>query len=642
MVYTKKDIKKYDKEIIGSFGDFETSLSYELNYLMTTLDIKSINDLSSASSVLKLEDTNFEELIQRDIDYKRIDEQIVKHYLEKGKDKVIFFPPLLVSPMVVKDGKPLDKFQKKIIKTEGDELSISWDDILQVSFPINKEAGETYPYKIKNENENEIAIYNYATTLKYNSDSVKLVVIDGQHRFMALKRIWDDEDKKEILSNIKIPICIFFTPNAVAGNNTESLTRSMRQLFVVINSTAKQVSGHFITLLNDDSLASYAIRDFADYWKSKNDLFFLEWNEREDKRASQINKKYSITTVKILETPLKEYALKATTAKRVLRLDEVEKELKDQCEDNGDIVDILDISDDNFSLCQTEILKKQIRQSITASLDILFSEPEPYKMKKKQFYQALEALNKQIRSNVSGAKYFRDEVLYQFRETYAYDTEASKDIEKEFLSNFSIQPELEFYFKNVFQQAYTRALIKIHSEILKIDKIELEKLAKVYVESIQKLCFSMGKQVFSYAREYTQNIFYKNARILVNNTAKLQIENLILSIFLNSDSLKTFNQKIGSEKYAESLKKLAKNASYEYFDAFKKNNINDMKKNWRSILDSDDPIYSKFDELERNAKDKESKKIFDNEIAQTIEKKYEKAKTIFFNTLEITDENYKF
>ncbi len=642
MVYTKKEIKTYDKEIIGSFGDFETSLSYELNYLMTTLDIKSINDLSSASSVLKLEDTNFEELIQRDIDYKRIDEQIVKHYLEKGKDKVIFFPPLLVSPMVVKDGRPLDKFQNKTIKTDNGELSITWDDILQISFPLNEEASNVYPYKIKDEDGQEKAIYNYATTLKYNSDNVKLVVIDGQHRFMALKRIWDDEEKRDILSNIKIPICIFFTPNAVEGNNTESLTRSMRQLFVVINSTAKQVSGHFITLLNDDSLTSYAIRDFADYWKSKNNLFFLEWNEREDKRASQVNKRYSITTVKILETPLKEYALKATIAKRVLRLEEVEKELKDQCEDNGDFVEILDISDDNFQLCQTDILKTQIRESITSALDILFAQPEPYRLKQEQFEDALKDLNTKIQKNISGAKYFRDEVLFQFRETYAYDTEASKDIEKEFLSKFPIQPELEFYFKNVFQQAYIRALIKIHSELLKIDEIEIEKLAKVYVESIQKLCFSMGKQVFSYAKEYTQNVFYKNARILVNNTAKLQIENLILSIFLNGDSLKVFNQEIGSEKYAESIKKLAKNASYEYFDTFKKNNINDMKKNWRSILDSDDPIYGKFDELERNAKDKETKKIFDNEIAQIIEKKYEKAKTIFFNTLEITDENYKF
>jgi len=642
MVYTKKDIKKYDKEIIGSFGDFETSLSYELNYLMATLDIKNINDLSSASQVLSLEDTNFEELIQRDIDYKRIDEQIVKHYLEKGKDKVIFFPPLLVSPMVVRDGKPLDKFNKKTPKTEGDELFLTWDDIIQLSFPINKEAGDGYPYKIIDENGDKVAIYNYATTLKYNSDSIKLVVIDGQHRFMALKRIWDDKEKRDILSNIKIPLCIFFTPNAVEGNNTESLTRSMRQLFVVINSTAKQVSGHFITLLNDDSLTSYAVRDFADYWKSKNNLFFLEWNEREDKRASQVNKKYSITTIKILETPLKDYIFKNVITKRVLRLNEVASELKKKCIDNGDNIDILEVSDDNFSLCQVDILKEQLRKTTTNLLNTLFLEPELYKIKKEQFTKALNDLDNKVKNNINGARYFRDDVLYQFRETSNYDPEAPKAIEKEFLDYFSTQPEHEFYFKNIFQQAYIRALMKIYNEISIEEEIKIEELAKVYIQSIKSICFDDKKQLFSYVREYTQNVFYKNARILVNNTAKLQLVNLILSIFLNQQTIKTFAKEMGNDKYNDILTKLAQKSSYEYFDAFKKNNINDMKKNWRSILDSDDPLYNKFDDLERNAKDKESKSIFEKAIAQTIENKYEKAKKIYFNILEISDENSKF
>ena len=52
MTFIKEEIQKFDKEKIGSFGDFETSSSYELNYLMTTLDIIALMPIKSIRNIL--------------------------------------------------------------------------------------------------------------------------------------------------------------------------------------------------------------------------------------------------------------------------------------------------------------------------------------------------------------------------------------------------------------------------------------------------------------------------------------------------------------------------------------------------------------------------------------------------------------
>lgn len=641
MAFLINEEQRFDKEKIGSFGDFETNNSYELNYIMTTLDISDIDDLSSASDILSFTDTNFEELVQRDIDYERVDKQIVKNYLEQGKDKAVFFPPILVTPMVVKDGKPLEKFKKKIITTNKESsVSINWDNQMEMVFPIFTTADENYPYKIKNEEGIEIPIHNYATTLKYKSKSVKLVVIDGQHRFMALKRIWNDENKRNLINNIKIPLCIFFTPNAVEDNvNQNTLTKSMRQLFVTINSTAKQVSGHFIVLLSDDSLSSCAVRDIANYWKNNNKLFFLEWNEREDKRSSQINRKYSITTVKILDSVLKEKVFKKGRTNEILKLNEINTDFERHC-NTEDVIDLNDIADDNFSICMIESINCQISKYLTPCIDLLFFTPNPYIEKKEQFDKALTELNKLVQNNITGSEYFRDNVLFQFRETSNYDNSASKDIEINFLLNFKTKPENEFYFKNIFQQSYISAWIEIYLDNNLEKELSLIEYTKKFINCMQDICFDSEKQLFNSAKEYTQNVFYKNSRVLVNSMAKKEISSLIISTFLNDKVSKLFTQSMNKEDEIQNrVKMYANKRIQEYFDSYKKNTFSEIKNNWKTFLDVDSDFYSKLITLEKGLNSKEGKDKFDYELKNYVDKKYEKAKIIFYNVIEANEDN---
>jgi len=642
MAFIKKETQKFDKEKIGSFGDFETNSSYELNYLMTTLDISDIDDLSSASDVLSFDDTKFEELIQRDIDYERVDKQIVKNYLEQGKDKAIFFPPMLVTPMVVKDGKPLERFEEKNIEEIDSELIINWDNQMELSFPIYAGADDSYPYRVKNKEDQYIAIHNYATTLKYKSKSVKLVVIDGQHRFMALKRIWDNPNKRDLIKNIKIPLCIFFTPNAVKNTDIEStntLPKSMRQLFVTINSTAKQVSGHFITLLSDDSLSSYAVRDIANFWKENNKLFFLEWNEREDRRASQINKKYSITTVKILDTVLKEKLFKKGRTADILKLSNINKKWIDLCEEE-DNLNIYDISNNNFSQCMIKSIEEQMNLTITPCIDKLFFIPRPYSDRKKQFESALISLEKQISNHIEGAKYFKNNVLLQFRETSNYDNEAAKEIEQDFFSKFSTIPEDEFYFKNIFQQAYVTAWLEFYIDNDLEKEISLKEYTDIFIESLNLICFNATKQLFLPSREYTQSVFYKNSRILVNTLSKKELSSLIIATFLNAQVLVSFLKTIDKgEELQKKLEIYANKRIQSYFETFRKNTFSEIKKNWKTQLDTDSSFYSKLISMEKDIGTKEGKKKFDEELNIYVESKYEKAKRIFYNVIETNEDN---
>ena len=90
----KKEIQIFTDSIDGVFGRFKTAESYEVNYFLCCLSIKDINRLSTAasSSALEFSRIGFEDMVQRDVDYERVDEKIIKEYLTKGAGRVLFFP----------------------------------------------------------------------------------------------------------------------------------------------------------------------------------------------------------------------------------------------------------------------------------------------------------------------------------------------------------------------------------------------------------------------------------------------------------------------------------------------------------------------------------------------------------------------
>ncbi len=89
-----KKLAKFTKEVRGSFGRFKTDHSHQIYFLSTSVPVQHVSELSTAGELFSSEKIKFEELIQRDIDHRRV-QKIANDYLSKGAGRVVFFPPLL-------------------------------------------------------------------------------------------------------------------------------------------------------------------------------------------------------------------------------------------------------------------------------------------------------------------------------------------------------------------------------------------------------------------------------------------------------------------------------------------------------------------------------------------------------------------
>ena len=124
-----------------------------------------------------------------------------------------------------------------------------------------------------------------------------------------------------ILHGIEVPVCLIFTPKAIAGA-PEDMIEDFRELFVRVNGEAKRVSGHFLILLQDDSYTAVAIRSLAEAWRVDTAqgyslLHLLEWNQRVEEQTRKRTRPFSISTIGIIHDTLSEHLFKEKLASTV-------------------------------------------------------------------------------------------------------------------------------------------------------------------------------------------------------------------------------------------------------------------------------------------------------------------------------------
>lgn len=652
-----KVTRPYKREIDGIYGQFRTTDSIEVNYLLTNFTVDEIDNLELASDALNFKEISFEDLIQRDIDIERVDKELVDEYLHKGKDKVIFFPPLLVSLMAIRDEKHLEEYPApKINITPYDEddgkalYTCTWgENMYQLELPLRKE--DTQNYLIYGEKKHYFI--KYLSTLKFNTP-MKLVVIDGQHRFKALKRVLEKKERY-LLDNLQFPVCIFFSSTQSSATTSYSYLRKMRELFVTINTEAKKVSGHFVALLNDRKLSSLCVRDFADNWKQNMSygfsyLHLLEWNQRQEGKAHQITRKYSISTVSIIAQCLEDYIFNnrdGYTA-TILMLSPV----KPKIELSSDSIKFDQISEDFFDVDQIPVLKQQIKDYVTPSLCKLFTLPRPYKEVLKQFEVAIDYLKQQIKNNVPGAEQYYNDVLLQFRRTYKHDLPKVKDIETEFENLFinigwnSTIYEDQFFFSNLFQQAVIRSWAMLCNGLTIQHSIAPTVVAEALVAAFDKSVFNPKKGLLLPDKKYNQYILYSKEKILVNDRSRDQVTNLLISSLKIKGSLKAFMDTIkepdssNEEKnkgITNSVIVLIDTALQECVSSYKEVMYKHWKKNWR-FEGLDESVINFLSARDKTA-DEKMKKEFEDKISELSQLQMEAGLEVLANVLEIKTED---
>ncbi len=587
------DSKKINlnEQITGVFGSFKSDKSYPVHYVMTSLNYKKLSKLEVAADAFTFEQVRFEEMVQRDIDKRRVNDEILNGYLKKGKGKALFFPPIIVAVVAFDENdNPVHQFVEAIetnTNSSGYPAFVkTWDKYFSLELPLDE--GNTVDI-FETKNNERIGINKYFSKINYDSTKVKLVVIDGQHRYEALKAFGENA------KDIDLPICVCFSPDAL-NNGGEDMLETLRTMFVTINNTGKQVGGHFLDLLKDDSLASSTVRMLANKWKEtnidglKSDLQFIEWNQRESSKSNQVNSKQSITTVSMLCECLRKTVFSKPNSTQSFTYDLLDLGNNEtKLNIHTDSVNVHRIYDSEFTRDQREDLEELIQNRLVGSIDLLFRAPTVYKERVLGFNKAIEFMNRKILKGDDGWKSFESNL-----KTFKYIDKkiAHEDVilaSKKFFEQIDLKDNSESYVRLVFQQGYISTWSKIVSCYISIENKEYEKITNSFIAACEKQVFNLQYAIFSKFKSFNTGTLYKDGTPNVTVFGKKCWANLIYSSFCNDEVLDIFTtnliaSKSVSDKTAYLLKaKIKENsmdAVFEFTTDIFDNLVKDFEKNW--------------------------------------------------------------
>ncbi len=279
----------------GSVGSFSvgagsgTQKSVEVKYFLTHvgLDFENgsneevLKHLAPVREIFPTVDLEFDEIMQRDIDDARVSSELVPYLLDhKSRDLVKLFPPIIVVVLPVKayENKPADLYPTVSTSVEmlpeGHEAQIirsgtKGQEVFEFVQPL--ENGKLYEHDL--------------VRLRLNTNKSRLVIVDGQHRAMALlavyrnlKQDWNDAMKapykdyyeewtpnyirKFELKNISLPVMFCTFPQLDDSFDGEyNVKMAARSIFLTLNKTARQVSASRNRLLDDNDLIALFLRD---------------------------------------------------------------------------------------------------------------------------------------------------------------------------------------------------------------------------------------------------------------------------------------------------------------------------------------------------------------------------------------------
>lgn len=317
-------------QVHGTFGRFmppggQIPVSYVLTYASLadegTGNTRLTRDLLPVRELFDVTDLDFSELLQRDIDDHRVATQIIP-YLLRDPGYAKFFPPI-VAVVAPAKGKKLEPFYP-IAEPSTLDSTPAGRVIDRETFGDCFEIDRTRDAK-----------GNYAptATLKYNPDRSRLVVIDGQHRAMAMLAIrrcrsgeWGDRGSafkhfyQELaveltdqallsrLGELQLPVCVCFFPTLMVGAPVSAI-QACRKLFLDVNRQAKKPTRARQLLLDDLSMVSVLVRALLGEVRSPTllktgqrhgvDLDSFEYDSPRD--APQPRRPLAISTVEMLQ-----------------------------------------------------------------------------------------------------------------------------------------------------------------------------------------------------------------------------------------------------------------------------------------------------------------------------------------------------
>lgn len=659
----------YNLSKVGSFGRFKTGDSFPVEYVMTTFSPNELYQHLTFARELESADLDFELLMQRDIDEDRVRTEM-EPYLNRSnrasqKHDVVFFPPLLVAIVPVEQERMLDYYEKSEIK-KADFVIREWEPFFSLRF-------------VSSSNPDATTVQDGDDVYRILRDPVKislriaggdekgsrLVVIDGQHRLLAIRRVY--ESNKSLLRELSIPVCIVFPPESTRVNVekakpalVQKVPQVFRRLFVDVNETMEKVGGHFTILLSDDTIPSLASRQFCDYVLQKSGregLAAVEWNIRSRKNSYDLNRPYSLTSVGLITKSLElVFKNQAARLEYVLNLPEVHEELHPEDQDADDYP--RSIKFDNFSISQKPVLEKQIDRYLSPAIWRLVFEIEAHKKKLGVFDKALGD-------------------LISVRAKATPGTDESKNAKKVLGQILDYRPILQSDDEGLAARSHFFGIIKKGKEEVCADVIDRAlfhrcifdvwavlvdegRALELPVSSTVDACVTLfdaalidrGRN-FSFTQEYMQHSVYMNGRIKAKEDTRKALGKLVLANLGRKATASAVAEKLASgmdvnqEELEDKLREIGINAAIAFGKHYEKERTRQFKKGYLvdPSLDKDDrdtlqrleKIHkAEFEEYRAGKRRKEDVSTeFDSLVSEHVSKDVERAMTGLADRLDL-------
>ncbi len=609
----------YNYPKYGTTGVFSSDSTQPIEYVLTSLSINEIHDLSFARDI-KEDTKDFDYLIQRDIDEERARKEICSYLTSASNNKTFFLPPLIVAVVGVdKDDNLVDYYPDMKVNQNDTNLIREWTGLFRVTNFFDMDKGATLKLTAEKSYENiDLEQVLFEMYLPSSSSGGRLVVIDGQHRLFALKHLFDHERDK--VKGITIPICIVYPSLSTKENISKivdlvDIKTTLRKLFVDVNSTVEKVSGHFLTLLSDDNLGSIICREFcsAVYRDVNSDgrgLSLIEWNTKNYKESKTISRTHSITSIGLLNDALYEY-LGANIRKLEKLSNIIDFDISKYSIVNHDTERLLqDLPWSGFNLEMKKDLVGLVKSEVVPYFIRLFFEPEV-------FATSLTIFNELIDKKLVEIREERDTFseCYNYLSDYYLYNDPIPDSKGIISKCKTLQSRLnQWHQEEIKEKSQIVAFTAVYQKSLITSWIELVLLCKkVGIDKntatsilIKLIDTTQNKSLnyFDYTQPYMQDNLYNGSRIKVSKRTIEQFKLLTFSMLGNDDIINSITQENNfTSEQKKHLQELGKESASIFFDKLRAEKQKTFNKNYKHnfSLSMDEKRKLSEAEAERNS-----------------------------------------
>jgi hypothetical protein len=245
-----------------------------------------------------------EELFQREIDWARVKEDLVKGYL-KRPNKLKFFSTLTVALLPLnKDGM----------------LASEYGDAAALPAPLDW--AKSKPWNTRNIGSVELVTHEASPngTLRWDPRRVFAATIDGQHRLAALKTLIKDGHmtSKTLDSRLSVMFLVldaragFVLADGQTGEGENPILTVVREIFIDLNMHSKTVARARQILLSDQDIESRCLRELiatriGEEEEGRLPLGLIHWQHNESAKFNIAERTAPfITTVELMYAIIKD------------------------------------------------------------------------------------------------------------------------------------------------------------------------------------------------------------------------------------------------------------------------------------------------------------------------------------------------